>query len=98
MSFKGLSLRYYLEIFRFMFSNHFINLISFYLLALSLNLSISILVSGWIGFVVTIFSIVPVSSLGIGIREGIFMRFLGFNGVEPYVAVALSFLTYLMGL
>jgi uncharacterized membrane protein YbhN (UPF0104 family) len=92
--FKNLSLRYHLEILGFMFSYHIINLISFYLLALSLNLSVSILVFGWIGSVVTIFSMVPVSFLGIGIREGIFIYLLGFYGVEPPVAVALSFLTF----
>jgi hypothetical protein len=76
-----------------MFAYHLINLLSFYLLAMSLNLCVSIWVFGWVGSVVTILSILPFFHLGLGIREGLLIYILGFYGVEAHVAVALSFLT-----
>jgi glycosyltransferase 2 family protein len=92
--FQNLHLKDHLEMFGIMISYHLINLISFYLLARSLDIEISIWVLGWIGTVVTILSIFPITISGFGIREGTLMYLLGYYAVAPQAAVALSFLAF----
>ena len=44
---------------------------------------------------IVLFSTIPISISGLGIREGSFVLFFGFIGVEPQVATAISFLWFL---
>jgi len=93
--FKKLSIKNHLEIFGIMITYHLLNLISFYLLAKSLDISINIWILGWIGTVITILTLFPVSYSGLGIREGSLIYLLGLYGVRPDHAVALSLLVFL---
>ena len=85
----------HLKILGIMVIYHLINLISFYLLAISLNISVNIWVLGWIGVVITLLSLLPITISGLGIREGSLVYFLGIYGIAPYYAVALSLLALL---
>lgn len=93
-NFQKLEAKDHLEIVGIMLTYHFISVVSFYVLALSVNLSINFFVIGWIRSAVMIATMIPISISGFGIREGVFIYLLKFFGVPPSLAVAFSFLSF----
>jgi glycosyltransferase 2 family protein len=93
--FENLRMKDHIEIIGIMITYHLLGLISFYLLANALGINISIWILGWIGSVITILSLFPISMSGLGIGEVTLIYFLGFYGVAPHNAVALSLLAFL---
>ncbi len=92
--FQNLAFKDHVEIIIIMLSYHFLSIIAFYLLAASINISLSILVLGWIRSVVTIANMLPISYSGLGVREGLFIYLLHYYGVLPSDALVMSFLTF----
>ena len=92
--FQNLSVKDHIEILLIMFSYHFLNIISLYLIALSVNVSLSIFVLGWIRSVVIISDMIPISYSGLGVREGIVIYLLHFYGVSNSEALVISLLTF----
>ena len=77
---------------------HLMGIISFTLVALSLDLHISLLAVGWIRVVMYALLMLPISIAGIGVREGSLIILLPEYGVAPNDAVALSFLLFVVTL
>ena len=65
-----------------------------YLLAMALNINISFLNIGWVRSVIIIFTTLPISFSGVGLREGGFIVLLGTYGVPSEEALALAFLVF----
>lgn len=95
LKFRKLKSIDHLKLIGLMVIYHLISLISFYFLAIALHITVNIWVLGWIGVVITILSLLPITISGLGIREGSLVYFLGFYGIAPYHAVALSLLALL---
>lgn len=77
---------------------HLMGIVSFTLVALSLDLHISLLAVGWIRVVMYALLMLPISIAGIGVREGSLAILLPEYGVAPNDAVALSFLLFVVTL
>lgn len=69
-------------------------ILSVYLLAIALNIDISIINIGWIRSVINIITTLPISFSGVGLREGGFIVLLKSYGVSGANAVTLSFLVF----
>lgn len=93
-NYQKLKLKDHFEIVGIMLTYHFISIISFYVLALSLNISIDFFVIGWVRSAVMLATMIPISISGFGIREGVLIYLLKFYGVSPSLAVAFSFLSF----
>ena len=65
-----------------------------YLLAMALNINISFINIGWVRSVIIIFTTLPISFSGVGLREGGFIVLLGTYGVPGEEALALAFLVF----
>jgi hypothetical protein len=65
-----------------------------YLLAVALNINIDFITIGWIRSVIIIFTTLPISFSGIGVREGGFMILLAPYGVPNEKSLALAFLVF----
>lgn len=74
------------------------HIITFYLLALSLGINLSIVQSAWLFSIVSIVTILPVSFSGLGIREGTVIVLLSKIGIESSSALSLSALIFILGL
>lgn len=94
MNFQKLKFRDHLEIIGIMLAYHFLSVVSLYVLAESLNLTIDFFVVGWVRSAVMIATMIPISISGFGIREGVLIYLLKFYGVVPSLAIAFSFLSY----
>ncbi len=92
--FQNLVLKDHIEILSIMFLYHFLNIISFYLIALSINVSLNILVLGWIRSIVTISNIIPVSYSGLGVREGVIIYLFHYYSIPASEALVISLLTF----
>jgi uncharacterized protein (TIRG00374 family) len=92
--YQNLTLKDHFEILLIMFLYHFLSIISFYLLALSIDVSLSILVLGWIRSIVILSSILPISYSGLGVREGIIIYLFRFYGVPASEALVISLLSF----
>jgi len=68
--------------------------LSFYLLALSIGMDISFIVIGWVGSVIQIITMLPISFSGLGVREGSLIVLLQSYGVSATDALAVSFLLF----
>jgi hypothetical protein len=82
--------------------NEVIGVMSFYLLAVSVGLGLSVLSIGWIRTCVMLVTLLPLSIMGLGVRETSLIAILGIYGLSPALAVAYSLLllsrTVLIGL
>jgi uncharacterized protein (TIRG00374 family) len=67
-------------------------LLSFYLLAVSLRIDLSLVSMGWVRCVVAIATMLPLSISGVGIRDATLVYLLNPYGVGAASAMALSFL------
>ena len=90
--FQNLRLKDHLEIFGLLFLYHGLGLVSFYFFAHSLNVNVNIWIIGWIRSVMAIAIMLPLSFMGLGIREITLVYLLNKYGVAPNDSMALSFL------
>jgi len=77
---------------------HAVGIVSFWILALSLGISLSFLTIGWIRVVLHAIMNVPITLGGIGVREGSLVLLLKEYGVSGGDAVALAFLLVVLTL
>jgi uncharacterized protein (TIRG00374 family) len=94
VEFHNLTPKDHFEILGIMFSYHFLSILALYLIAESVNVSLSIFVFAWIRAVVLIMSMLPISYSGLGVREGVMIYLLSFYNVSPQSAFAISFLSF----
>ena len=92
--FQNLTLKDHLEILGIMVTYHILDIVSFYVVVQSINVTVNFFVLGWIASAVTLSSLVPVSYAGLGVREGILVYALRYYGITPYEALAISFLAF----
>ena len=71
-----------------------LNVLVFYLLLLSIDLSVPFVSIGWIRSVVVLVTMIPISISGMGLREGSFMLLLGAFGISDNSAFAYSLLVF----
>jgi uncharacterized membrane protein YbhN (UPF0104 family) len=79
-------------------ARHLLGIVSFMLVALSLDLHISFMTIGWIRVVMHALLMLPISMAGIGVREGSLVVLLQEYAVSPNDAVALAFLLFIVQL
>lgn len=79
----------------FTLAKHLFGILSVYLFALSLDISIRFVSIGWIRTILLIICMLPISINGIGLREGSLIFMLGIYGISSTSAVAFSFLLYI---
>jgi uncharacterized protein (TIRG00374 family) len=77
---------------------HSIGIASFWFVARSLGIELSILTIGWVRVVLHLIMSLPISLSGIGVREGSLVLLLRDYGVAGADAVALAFLLFVMTL
>jgi len=92
--FQKLTLKDNFQIFGLLFFYHFLGIIAAYLLALSLGIDITFFDIAWIGSVIGILAILPISFAGLGVREGSLVFLLGNYGIPAGDAMAYSFLLF----
>ena len=92
--FQNLTLKDHVKILSIMFLYHFLNIIGFYFLAESVNVSLNILVLGWIRSIVMISNLLPISYSGLGVREGIIIFLFQIYGVPASEALVISLLSF----
>ena len=92
--FRNLHLKEHFEIIGLLFLYHGIGVLSFYCFAKSLNINLSIWVIGWIRSAMALAIMLPLSFVGLGIREGTLVFLFGQYGVMPNVSMALSLLFF----
>ena len=92
--FRNLTLKDHCEIFGIMFLYHILNVAAFYLIAESINVSVSFFVLGWVRSVVIISNFLPISYSGLGVREGIIIYLLSYYGVPSSEALVISLLSF----
>lgn len=95
MEYRSISEWEHVEIFIFTIVFEAFGILAMYLLALSLDLPITIIQIGWIRSVILLISMVPITFAGIGVRDSGLILLLGIYGVAAPDAVALSFLILL---
>jgi hypothetical protein len=79
-------------------TRHILGIVSFWLVAMALDLHISFLTIGWIRVVMHALLMLPISLAGIGVREGSLVVLLQEYAVLPNEAVALAFLLFVVTL
>jgi uncharacterized protein (TIRG00374 family) len=79
-------------------ARHLLGIVSFGLIALSLDIHLSLLTIGWIRVVLQAIMTLPITLSGIGLREGTLVILLQEYGVSASDAVALAFLVFAIGL
>jgi len=89
-AFRNLGARRLCTTLLLMLGNELIALASFYLLALALDLPLSPFAVGWTRAYVLMVTILPISILGIGVREGSLIAMLSVYHIDPASAVAYS--------
>jgi hypothetical protein len=65
-------------------------------MAISINMDIDLLSIFWIVSFVSLILLIPVSVMGLGLREGSFVIFLGMIGIADVKSLSLSLLVSLM--
>lgn len=71
------------------------NILAVYVITTGLNQKVSFLSYLIFMPLIIFFTTIPVSISGLGVREGVFILFLGSIGIKPDVATAISFLWFL---
>ncbi len=77
---------------------HLLGIVSLLLYARALDIELGVVSLGWVRTYVILITLVPVSISGLGVREGGLIYMLHAYGVSPALAVALSFVLFLMRL
>ncbi len=70
---------------------------TFYFLALSLNINLSVIQCAWLFSIISIVTFLPISFSGLGVREGALIVILSKLGIERFNSLSLSLLIYLTG-
>lgn len=76
---------------------HGLGIVNFALVALALDIHLSVLTIGWVRVVIQGLMMLPISLSGIGVREGSLIILLQEYDVAASAAVALAFLLFLLG-
>jgi glycosyltransferase 2 family protein len=92
--FQNLTFKQHLEILGIMICYHVIDIFGFYLVALSINVSVNFFVLGWIASAITLSSLIPISYAGLGLREGFLVYILRYYGVAPQDALVIALLSF----
>ena len=92
--FQNLHLKEHFEIIGLLFLYHGIGVLSFFCFAKSLDINLSIWAIGWIRSAMALAILLPLSFVGLGIREGTLVFLFGKYGVMPDVSMALSLLFF----
>jgi hypothetical protein len=92
--YHGLSIRSWGLITGLGLVENLLGILMVYLLALALNTNIDFINIGWIRSVIIIFTTLPISFSGVGVREGGFIVLLAPYGVPGEKALALAFLVF----
>ncbi len=89
-TFQTLEKRTIALIFGFSLASHVLGIVLFYLLALAINMNLSILVVGWLRSLVGILQLIPFSVAGLGVREASVVLLLGEYGISESQALTYS--------
>ncbi len=81
-------------IFVYSIAGYFLNVLIVWLVGIGLGLDINAAHYFWMTSWVTILILLPITVLGLGIREGSFIYFLGLLGVNSELALSLSILVF----
>jgi uncharacterized protein (TIRG00374 family) len=92
--FRKLGFQDHFKIITLMLIYHAVGVLSFYYLARSLNIEVSIWIIGWIRSAIEIMTMIPISFAGLGVREGTFVFLLNQYGILPDLSLALSLLIF----
>jgi uncharacterized protein (TIRG00374 family) len=79
-----------------------IGILSFYLLAVALNMGLSFIAVGWVRTYIALITMLPLTMMGIGVRDGSLILLLKTYAISPALAVSYSTLllgrTFILGL
>ncbi|MCW5699420.1 MAG: flippase-like domain-containing protein [Rhodospirillales bacterium] len=87
---RALPHRRLLHVFALSFAAHLLGIFAFYVLALALGLQIDFLAIGWVRSAIVLASLIPISLLGLGLREGAAILALPTYGISADAAMAFS--------
>lgn len=73
------------------------HIFTFYFLAKSLNINLSIIQSAWLFSIISVVTLLPISFSGLGVREGTMILLLSQAGIQMSSALSLSILIFTMG-
>lgn len=96
LKFSPLTMREYLLVFTLTLSSHLAGVLVFVLLAESLSLHLSVVTLGWIRAAVILFTMLPVSFGGLGVRDSAMMYFFNLSDIPGHQALAMSFLVFIV--
>ena len=71
---------------------------AFYFLALSLNISLTLIQCAWLFSIVSLVTLIPISFSGLGVRESTLIVILSSLGIERFNSLSLSMLIFLTGI
>jgi uncharacterized membrane protein YbhN (UPF0104 family) len=92
---RAMSIPIQLRLFAYSLVMHSLIVLTFYFLAKSLEMDISLVTMGWVRSAVTLITMLPVTIGGIGLRETAMLLFLTPFGIQEVRAVALAFLIFI---
>jgi uncharacterized protein (TIRG00374 family) len=79
-----------------------IGITSFYLLSVALDMHLSFIAIGWVRCYIMLITMLPLTMMGIGVRDGSLIVFLSTYGIAPALAVSYSMLllgrTFILGM
>jgi len=94
---RSLSTGQTLTVYSLSIASHLMGVIGYYLLSESLGLELSFTTIGWVRTAMILATMIPVSVLGLGLREGAALMLLtAYPGVENSDAMAFSFLVLIV--
>ena len=74
---------------------HLIGTVGYWLLALSLDLELSLMAIGWIRAGMMLATLLPVSISGLGVREAASLVLLSYYGIPADAAIAYSLIVFM---
>lgn len=89
---QGFSKRSVLGILACATFSQFLSIVAFFLFARALSMSIAFIHAGWVREFTTIASMLPITVMGLGVREGTMVFLLQSYGIDASLCVAISFL------
>lgn len=75
---------------------HIFNSLAIYFAALAVGIDVSVLTIVWVNALVTLFTAIPITITGLGVREGSFIALLALLGVATEKALVLSLLVLII--
>jgi uncharacterized membrane protein YbhN (UPF0104 family) len=77
-------------------TSHLLGVVAYAMLAASVDLELPFVTVGWVRSATILVTMVPISVLGLGLREGAFLALLGSQGADPARVLALSALVFVV--